>query len=85
MMEPDLMNFDKTWTRWHSDGWVLTVFRTPHGEYSYRSHREGQADTAALPAKSLVDAQHRAEDIVRNSGHRCVARCSFWIADPPDE
>ena len=79
------MTHDKTWTRWHADGWVLTVYRTPQGDYSFTSQQDGQPAAAVQPAKSLVDAQHRAEDIVRNSGHRCVARCSFWIADPPDE
>ena len=79
------MIHDKSWTRWHSDGWVLTVIRTPDREYFYRTQQEGQDEAPLLPAASLVDGQHRAEDVVRNSGHRCVARCSFWIADPPDE
>jgi hypothetical protein len=75
----------KTWTRWHSDGWVLSVLRTDTGDYFYKTQREGQPEATPEPAKSLVDAQHRAEDVVRSSGHRCVARCSFWIADPPDD
>ena len=75
---------EKTWTRWHSDGWVLTVVRTPAGHF-YRTQRDGQPDATPIKANSLVDALHKAEDVVRNSGHRCVARCSFWIADPPDE
>jgi hypothetical protein len=37
------------------------------------------------PAASKIDAQHKAEDVVRNSGHRCVARCSFWVPDTPEE
>lgn len=79
-----MSNIDKTWNRWHSDGWVLTVVRDA-GKYFYRSQRDNEPEAALQPAASLVDAQHKAEDIVRNSGHRCVARCSFWIADPPDE
>ena len=77
-------NVDKTWTRWHSDGWVLTVTRSA-GQFVYRSQQDGQADAAAQPAATLAEAQHKAEDVVRGSGHRCVARCSFWIPDPPDE
>jgi hypothetical protein len=79
------MTPDKTWTRWHSDGWVLTVQRMPNGHFFYRSQRENEADAPLLPAAGLADAQHKAEDIVRDSGHRCVARCSFWIPDQPDE
>ena len=79
------MDIDKTWNRWHSDGWVLTVVRDAAGRYFFKAQREGQPEMPLEPAVSLVDAQHSAEDIVRNSGHRCVARCSFWIADPPDE
>jgi hypothetical protein len=75
----------KTWTRWHSDGWVLTVIRTSAGKHLYKAQQEQQPETPMAPAASLVDAQHKAEDVVRNSGHRCVARCSFWIANPLDE
>ena len=80
-----MANVENTWTRWHSDGWVLTVTRSADGRYVYRSQQEGQADAPALPAATLAEAQHRAEDIVRGSSHRCVARCSFWIAEQPDE
>ena len=76
---------EKTWNRWHAEGWLLTVERNTAGAFRYRSQQEGQPEHAWQPATSLVDALHKAEDIVRNSGHRCVARCSFWIADPPDE
>ncbi len=76
---------EQSWTRWHSDGWVLTVTRTADGRYAYRSQQDGQGDAAAQPASTLAEAQHKAEDIVRGSGHRCVARCSFWVPDQPDE
>lgn len=79
------MTPEKTWTRWHSDGWVLTVIRTPAGEYFYRTQKESEPEAPLVQGLSQVDALHKAEDVVRNSGHRCVARCSFWIADPPDE
>ena len=79
------MNTVKTWTRWHADGWVLSVIRTDSGDYFYKVQQDTAAEAAFEPARSLVDAQHRAEDVVRSSGHRCVARCSFWIPDPPDE
>ncbi|MEQ1574002.1 MAG: hypothetical protein ABL993_07120 [Vicinamibacterales bacterium] len=75
---------EQRWTRWHSDGWVLTVVRTPDGEFFYASQQEQAVEAPMTPALSLPDAQHKAEDIVRNSGHRCVARCSFWIPSQPN-
>jgi len=78
------MDIAKTWTRWH-DGWVLTVIRTSTGEHFYKSQQDHQPDVPLNAAASLVDAQHKAEDVVRGSGHRCVARCSFWIAEPADD
>jgi len=74
----------RTWTRWHSDGWILNVFRIGQDEFFYAASQHG-ADAHRTPARSLTDAQHQAEDIVRNSGHRCTARCSFWVPDTPDE
>jgi hypothetical protein len=72
------------WTRWHSDDWTLVVERTDKDEFSYRVTRNG-IEEPARPASSKIDAQHRAEDVVRGSGHRCVARCSFWVPDTPEE
>jgi hypothetical protein len=37
------------------------------------------------PATGLANAQHQAEDVVRASGHRCTASCSFWVPDTPEE
>jgi hypothetical protein len=79
------MTSEKTWTRWHSDGWVLTVTRTDSGDYFYKVHQDGRGEAPPQPATRQVDAQHNPESHVRDSGHRCVARCSFWIPDPPDE
>ena len=71
----------KTWTRWHSDDWILKVVQDGD-EWGYTiAHRS--SDAGVKPAASLVDAQHKAEDVVRHSGHRCTARCSFWIPDVP--
>jgi hypothetical protein len=72
------------WTRWHSDGWTLFVVQNDKGEFFYSTSHEG-VDSPQMPAASKIDAQHKAEDIVRNSGHRCVARCSFWVPDTPEE
>jgi hypothetical protein len=72
------------WTRWHSDDWTLVVVRTDKGEFFYRA-TQGIVDEVMQPASSKVDAQHRAEDIVRTSGHRCIARCSFWVPDTPED
>ena len=71
----------KTWTRWHSDDWILKVVRADEGWGYTISHPS--SDGTVKPAASLIDAQHKAEDVVRNSGHRCTARCSFWIPDVP--
>ena len=79
------MSTEKTWTRWHSDGWILTVVQTPAGQFLYRSQQEQAAEAPLTLAAGLADAQHKAEDVVRNSGHRCVARCSFWIPNQVEE
>jgi hypothetical protein len=74
----------RRWTRWHSDDWTLVVVETATGEFFYNASK-GDAADQMKPAASKVDAQHRAEDIVRKSGHRCIARCSFWVPDTPEE
>jgi hypothetical protein len=70
-----------TWTRWHSDDWILKVVHESDRWGYTVSH--ASTDGSLTPATSLIDAQHQAEEIVRNSGHRCTARCSFWIPDVP--
>ena len=82
-MNPDA-RVTQRWTRWHSDDWTLVVAQTDNGEFFYTVTRAGVGQ-APQRAASKIDAQHRAEDIVRNSGHRCVARCSFWVPDTPEE
>jgi hypothetical protein len=74
----------KRWTRWHSDDWTLVVVETDKGEFFYSASR-GNVEESMKPAASKVDAQHRAEEIVRQSGHRCIARCSFWVPDTPED
>jgi hypothetical protein len=71
----------KTWTRWHSDDWILKVVHDA-GQWGY-TVAHPSSDAEVKPAASLIDAQHKAEEVVRNSGHRCTARCSFWIPDVP--
>ncbi len=71
----------RTWTRWHSDDWILRVVEDDHRWSFTVTHPS--SDGAPTRAASLIDAQHRAEEVVRNSGHRCTARCSFWIPDVP--
>lgn len=78
------MQVVQRWTRWHSDDWTLVVVRTDTDEFFY-SASKGGTDDAMKPAGSKIDAQHKAEDVVRGSGHRCVARCSFWVPDTPEE
>ena len=78
------------WTRWHSDDWTAVVVQTDGGEWFYdvsqNLPRSSEAEAGAMkPASGRADAQHRAEEIVRNSGHRCTARCSFWVPDVPEE
>jgi hypothetical protein len=72
------------WTRWHSDDWTLLVEQTSGGEFFYTVTRNG-IEEPRQRAASKIDAQHKAEDVVRGSGHRCVARCSFWVPDTPEE
>jgi hypothetical protein len=72
------------WTRWHSDGWTLVVVRTDRDEFFYTTTKNG-VEGPMMPAGSKIEAQHKAEDVVRKSGHRCVARCSFWVPDTPEE
>jgi hypothetical protein len=72
------------WTRWHSDDWTLVVTQTRSGDFFYTTAHAG-VEQPPQRAASKVDAQHKAEDVVRRSGHRCVARCSFWVPDTPEE
>ena len=74
----------KRWLRWHSDDWSAIVVKTDDGEWRYNAW-QGPPDDMMKPASGLADAQHRAEDIVRGSGHRCTARCSFWVPEEPEE
>ena len=82
-MNPD-RHVMQRWTRWHSDGWTLVVVETDKGEFFYHAS-QGNLEEPPRPAASKADAQHRAEDVVRSSGHRCVARCSFWVPDTPED
>jgi hypothetical protein len=82
-MNPD-RHVMQRWTRWHSDDWTLVVVQTDKGEFFYNAS-QGNLEDPLQPAASKTDAQHRAEDVVRNSGHRCVARCSFWVPDTPED
>ncbi len=74
----------KRWMRWHSDDWSAIVVKTDEGVWQYNAWQGPQDDTMK-PASGLADAQHRAEDIVRGSGHRCTARCSFWVPETPED
>ena len=74
----------KRWTRWHADGWTAIVLQNEAGDWSFKTWQGPEAG-AMKPASGRADAQHRAEDIVRNSGHRCTARCSFWVPDVPED
>ena len=76
---------EKTWNRWHTDGWVLTVVRNAAGHFTYSAMHHDEALAVSIAANSLAEAQHKAEDIVRSSTHRCTGPCSYWVADPPDE
>lgn len=82
-MQPN-PHIGQRWTRWHADDWTLVVVQTDEGEFFYTVSR-GNVEGAREPASSRVDAQHRAEERVRRSGHRCVARCSFWVPDTPED
>jgi hypothetical protein len=72
------------WTRWHSDDWTAVVVLSTDGHYAYNAW-QGDAEGDLKNAPSRVAAQHAAEAIVRESGHRCTARCSFWVPDNPEE
>jgi hypothetical protein len=76
---------EKTWNRWHTDGWVLQVVRSADGAFTYSVTHNDQPIATALPANNVADAQHKAEDYVRSSSHRCTGPCSYWVVDPPDE
>ncbi len=76
---------EKIWNRWHTDGWVLTVGRNADGQFIYSALHNDEVVATNVVAKNLADAQHQAENIVRNSTHRCTGPCSYWVADPPDE
>ena len=75
---------DNKWTRWHSDDWTAVVFLTADGRYQYMAW-QGAINGEMKSAPSRVAAQHAAESIVRESGHRCTARCSFWVPDNPED
>ena len=81
----------KRWTRWHADDWTGVVVQTDSGEWFYDASQnlprpsEAEAGDTMKPASGRAEAQHRAEEMVRNSGHRCTARCSFWVSDLPEE
>ena len=78
------MDFENRWTRWHSDGWIGRVIKTKTGEWFWGMAQNVEPDVTK-PATGLANAQHQAEDVVRASGHRCTARCSFWVPDTPEE
>jgi hypothetical protein len=60
--------------------------KTKRGEWLWgMSQGSEPTDGDLKPARGLADAQHQAEDIVRISGHRCTARCSYWVPDIPEE
>jgi hypothetical protein len=84
-MEPVVDLMEKVWNRWHTDGWVLTVVRDADGGFTYSVIHNEQPLAAGVSSPGLAQAQHSAEDIVRNSSHRCLGPCSYWVADPPDE
>jgi hypothetical protein len=79
-----MMDFENRWTRWHSDGWVGTVIKTGTGEWLWGMVQGGEP-AGLKTAGGLADAQHQAEDVVRASGHRCTARCSYWVPDTPED
>jgi hypothetical protein len=81
MQTPEIQ---QRWTRWHSDDWTAMVVHTAQGEWRYDA-RQGAPLELTRTATSKVAAQHAAEDIVRTSGHRCTARCSFWVPDTPED
>jgi len=60
------------------------VILTDTGEWRYHAWQGPHGD-GMHTAPSRVAAQHAAEDIVRKSGHRCTARCSFWVAESPED
>jgi hypothetical protein len=72
------------WTRWHSDEWTAMVELRAGGEWRYDAW-QGPAHMLTKTAASKVAAMHAAEDVVRHSGHRCTARCSFWVPDTPED
>ena len=75
---------EKTWNRWHTDGWVLTVVRSADGQFSYSVTQNDKTIADKQPAKNLADAQHQAENIVRSSTHRCTGPCSYWVTEEED-
>lgn len=74
-------NYPRRWNRWHSDDWRGLVVVDDQGHYFYNAW-QGPIEEVLLAAPSLPAAQHAAEQMVQKSGHRCTARCSFWIPDP---
>ena len=79
------LEFENRWTRWHSDGWTGMVIKTRTGEWLWEMWQGERQGENWKRAGGLANAQHQAEEIVRASGHRCVARCSFWVPDTPEE
>ena len=76
----------RRWTRWHSDDWMSMVDVDAAGTYTYgawQGHSDDPPTDVMKPAESLVAAQHQASAYIRDQGHWCSDRCSFWIADPP--
>lgn len=76
---------EKRWNRWHTGGWVLTVARSADGKFTYSAALNDDVKADRVSASHLADAQHKAEDIVRDSEHRCTGPCSYWVSDPPEE
>lgn len=50
---------------------------------AWQGHSDEPPSGVMQPADSLVDAQHQASTYIRDQGHWCTDRCSFWIASPP--
>ena len=79
------VDFENRWNRWHADGWTGLVIKTKTGDWLYDVWQGDRPQREMKRARGLADAQHQAEEIVRASGHRCVARCSFWVPETPEE
>ena len=78
----------RRWTRWHSGDWMSMVDVDADGAYTWGAwigHSDDPPAGVMREARSLVDGQHQASHFIREEGHWCTDRCSFWIADPPIE